>query len=577
MEVVLISTVFIVLMALRIPIGTALGVAEGWSRSTQFDLGIEMLGVNFASGIASFPLLAIPFFVLAGVILDRAGLAATHCPLLRTAGGAKHGRTGHGGGHDLHLLGIIVRLRPGHHRRRGHDPTGAHDPARLCQELCRRHHRQCRRPFDHPAAQHRLHYLWQHHQRVGQCPFRGRYRPRPDYRHGDGAAVAYLVSRQRGYRGVDQRGSATEIWQAFKKSIWALLAPVVILGGIYSGIFTPTEAAVVAVFYSLAVAVLVYHSIGWRDLIDMLVDAAVTSSVIMFIVVFAGIFTWTASVIGVIDRAAELIVSIAPNAVVMIILVDLLLLALGMVLDAISISYLLMPILIPVLQAFGIDPLWYGVIFISALAVGQATPPVGVNLFTAANLIGSDVDSVAKEAIPYVLMDVVVLIILSLLPVLSLYLPIKAGLYAPLTTIKFETPPYMEKQNAQNLQCPDNNPQRNPQPHSRIFVAHQSPSRAVGRSKSILNSTSDPWIRASSPFPITFIAPPKSCSSFCPVRPPCGHRRDSKRFRTETLSSSRKGRRVLTSSTTTVTPLVSIWISGRPSASMSANTPIRAN
>jgi C4-dicarboxylate transporter DctM subunit len=243
--------------------------------------------------------------------------------------------------------------------------------------------------------------------------------------------VAYWVSRKRGYRGIASRGTPAELWQAFKRSIWALLAPVVILGGIYSGIFTPTEAAVVAVFYSLFVAVFIYRSIQWRDMIDMLVDAAVTSSVIMFIVVFAGIFTWTASVIGVIDRAAELIVSISPNAVVMIILIDLLLLALGMVLDAISISYLLMPILIPVLKAFGIDPVWYGVIFISALAVGQATPPVGVNLFTAANLINSDVDAVAKEAIPYVLMDVVILIILSLLPILSLYLPIKAGLYAP--------------------------------------------------------------------------------------------------------------------------------------------------
>jgi C4-dicarboxylate transporter DctM subunit len=115
----------------------------------------------------------------------------------------------------------------------------------------------------------------------------------------------------------------------------------------------------------------------------------------------------------------------------MIILINLLLLALGMILDAISISYLVMPIMIPVLQAFKIDPLWYGVIFISALAIGQATPPVGVNLFTAANLIDGDIDSLAKEALPYVLMDVIVLIIISLLPILSLYLPIKAGLYVP--------------------------------------------------------------------------------------------------------------------------------------------------
>jgi C4-dicarboxylate transporter DctM subunit len=280
------------------------------------------------------------------------------------------------------------------------------------------------------SPQHRLYHLRQHHQCIGERAVRGRHHPRAAdrRRHGAGGLPGFQKAR---LPGSGRRGNAAELWQAFKRSIWALLAPVVILGGIYSGIFTPTEAAVVAVFYSLFVAVFIYRSIQWRDMIDMLVDAAVTSSVIMFIVVFAGIFTWTASVIGVIDKAAELIVSISPNAVVMIILIDLLLLALGMVLDAISISYLLMPILIPVLKAFGIDPVWYGVIFISALAVGQATPPVGVNLFTAANLINSDVDAVAKEAIPYVLMDVVVLIILSLLPILSLYLPIKAGLYSP--------------------------------------------------------------------------------------------------------------------------------------------------
>jgi C4-dicarboxylate transporter DctM subunit len=279
--------------------------------------------------------------------------------------------------------------------------------------------------------EYRLHYLRQYYQCIGERPFRGRHHSgSADRRRHRAGGLPGLP--QKGLPGcLDAVAPAAELWQAFKKSIWALLAPVVILGGIYSGIFTPTEAAVVAVFYSLFVAVFIYRSIQWRDMIDMLVDAAVTSSVIMFIVVFAGIFTWTASVIGVIDKAAQLIVSISPNAVVMIILIDLLLLALGMVLDAISISYLLMPILIPVLEAFGIDPVWYGVIFISALAVGQATPPVGVNLFTAANLIGSDVDAVAKEAIPYVIMDVIVLIILSLLPILSLYLPIKAGLYAP--------------------------------------------------------------------------------------------------------------------------------------------------
>jgi len=243
--------------------------------------------------------------------------------------------------------------------------------------------------------------------------------------------VAWYISRRRGYRGLNRRGTPKELLTALRQSIWALMAPVVILGGIYTGVFTPTEAAVVAVFYSLFVSVLVYRSIGWRDMIEILVDSAVTSSVIMFIVVFAGIFTWAASVTGVIDTLADFIIRVSPNAMVMIILVNLLLFGLGMLLDAISISYLLMPILIPVLAAFKIDPVYYGVIFISALAIGQATPPVGVNLFTAANLAGCEVDEIAKEAIPFVLMDLVVLAVLSVLPVLSLYLPVWAGLYTP--------------------------------------------------------------------------------------------------------------------------------------------------
>ena len=429
MEALLIGSVFLVLMVLGVPIGTSLGVA-GVVTIYQFDLGIEMLGVNFASGIASFPLLAIPFFVLAGVILDRAGLAATIARFFELLVGESTG--------GLAMVAVMTCIFWGSLSGSGPATTAAVGMILLAPMIKHGYSKSFAGATIANAADLSIilppSIAFIIYGNITSVSVSALFVAGiiPGLLTGAGTVlVAYLVSRKRGYRGLGRRGTSAELWQAFKKSIWALLAPVVILGGIYSGIFTPTEAAVVAVFYSLFVAVFIYRSIQWRDMIDMLVDAAVTSSVIMFIVVFAGIFTWTASVIGVIDKAAQLIVSISPNAVVMIILIDLLLLALGMVLDAISISYLLMPILIPVLEAFGIDPVWYGVIFITALAVGQATPPVGVNLFTAANLIGSDVDAVAKEAIPYVIMDVIVLIILSLLPILSLYLPIKAGLYSP--------------------------------------------------------------------------------------------------------------------------------------------------
>jgi C4-dicarboxylate transporter DctM subunit len=429
MDIVVISLTFLLLMALGIPIGTCLGIAAVVTIMT-FDLGIGMLGVNFSTGIASFPLLAIPFFVLAGVILEKAGLAATISHFFellvgKMVGGLAivsvftcmfWGALSGSGPATTAAVGLIL-LAP--MIRHGYDKNFAGATIANSSDLS----------IIIPPSIAFIIYGNITSVSVSALFVAGII---PGLITGAGTVlVAYLISRKRGYRGLDKRGTPKEILIALKDSIWAILTPVIILGGIYAGIFTPTEAAVVAVFYSLFVAVFVYRSISWRDLIGIMVDASVTSSVIMFLVVFAGIFTWAASVIGIIDLAANAIIKISPNAVVMIILVNLLLLALGMILDAISISYLIMPILIPVLTTFGIDPLWYGVIFISALAIGQATPPVGVNLFTAANLIKGDVDSVAKQAIPFVIMDAIVLIILSLMPWLSMYLPIKAGLYSP--------------------------------------------------------------------------------------------------------------------------------------------------
>jgi C4-dicarboxylate transporter DctM subunit len=429
MEAIVIFSSFLIFMAMGMPIGTALGIAAVIT-IYWFDLGIAMLGVNFSSGIASFPLLAIPFFVLAGVILEKAGLAATIAHFFelvvgKAVGGLAMvavltcmfwGALSGSGPATTAAVGLIL-LAP--MIKHGYDKHFAGATIANASDLS----------IVIPPSIAFIIYGNITSMSVSALFMAGII---PGLLTGAGTVlVAYLVSRKRGYRGLERRGSLKEILIALKDSIWAILAPVIILGGIYTGIFTPTEAAVVAVFYSLIVAVFIYRSITFRDMIRILVDASVTSSVIMFIVVFAGIFTWAASVIGIIDLAAHAIIGISPNAVVMIILVNLLLLGLGMILDAISISYLIMPILIPVLAAFKIDPLWYGVIFISALAIGQATPPVGVNLFTAANLVKGELDSVARQAIPFVLMDVIVLIILSFVPWFSLYLPVKAGLYTP--------------------------------------------------------------------------------------------------------------------------------------------------
>lgn len=429
MEILLISISFLFLMVMGVPIGTALGISSVLTIYV-FDLGMGMLGVNFSSGIASFPLLAIPFFVLAGVILNKAGLARTIARFFellvgRATGGLAivavctcmfWGALSGSGPATTVAVGLILFTPM---IKQGYDKSFSGALIANAADLS----------IIIPPSIALIIYGNITSVSVSALFVAGIV---PGLLAGIGMLiVAYWISRERGYRGDTKRAPAGEILTAFKDSIWAILAPVIILGGIYSGIFTPTEAAVVAVFYSLFVATFIYRSLTFNDFIHLLVDATVTSSVIMFIVVFAGIFTWAADVIGVVDKAAAFLIHISPNAFVMILLINLLLLVLGMFLDAISISYLIMPILIPALAAFKIDPLWYGVIFISALAIGQATPPVGVNLFTAANLTGESVDSISRQAIPFIIMAAVVLVILSMFPQLSLYLPVKAGLYTP--------------------------------------------------------------------------------------------------------------------------------------------------
>jgi C4-dicarboxylate transporter, DctM subunit len=429
MDIVLILGIFVLLMALGLPIGTSLGIAAV-ATVYEFNLGMGMLGVNFISGIASFPLLAIPFFVLAGVILEKAGLAATIANFFELVVGKAIG--------GLAIVAVLTCMFWGALSGSGPATTAAVGLILIAPMIKHGYEKTFAGAIIANASDLSIvippSIAFIIYGNITSVSVSALFAAGiiPGLLTGSGLVlVAYIISRRREYRGLEGRGSLKEILIALRKAVWAILAPVIILGGIYSGIFTPTEAAVVAVFYSLFVAVGIYRTVTWRDLITILVDASVTSSVIMFIVVFAGLYTWAASVIGIIDLAAKGIVKVSPNAVVMIILIDLLLLGLGMLLDAISISYLIMPILIPVLAAFKIDPVWYGVIFVSALAIGQATPPVGVNLFTAANLIKSDLDPVAKQAFPFVIAASIVLIIISVIPALSLYLPVKLGLYTP--------------------------------------------------------------------------------------------------------------------------------------------------
>jgi C4-dicarboxylate transporter DctM subunit len=237
----------------------------------------------------------------------------------------------------------------------------------------------------------------------------------------------YLISKRHGWGG-DCWGTKAEIWQAFKDATWGLLAPVIILGGIYGGIFTPTEAAVVAVFYGIFVGVFFYRNLSIKVLYEVLRDSAVSTAVVMIVVAFAGIFAWTGSTMGIMDRAAKGLLNLSQNPIFLLLLLNGLLLIAGMLLDAISIYYVFLPILLPVMKHFGWDPMWFGVMMTVNLAIGTVTPPVALNLYVAANLAGISMERISRAAFPFILALFAALLIVTYIPSLSLWLPRVFGL-----------------------------------------------------------------------------------------------------------------------------------------------------
>jgi tripartite ATP-independent transporter DctM subunit len=209
-------------------------------------------------------------------------------------------------------------------------------------------------------------------------------------------------------------GKAT--WQAG----WALFMPVIILGGIYGGIFTPTEAAAVAVFYSLVVGIVIYREIKLPDLYRILRKSVISSAVIMFIIANAGLFAFLITRAGVPEAIGMWLQDVLQSPIYFLIGVNATLFLIGMFIETGAAIIVLAPILAPVAMHFGIDPVHFGMIMVVNLALGMITPPFGVNLFAACTVAKISLDRMIKDLIPFVLVIVVCLMIISYVPILSL-------------------------------------------------------------------------------------------------------------------------------------------------------------
>jgi C4-dicarboxylate transporter DctM subunit len=220
-----------------------------------------------------------------------------------------------------------------------------------------------------------------------------------------------------------ERASFSEIMRSFLRAFWGLLIPIIILGGIYGGVFTPTEAAVVAVFYALFVGVFIYRDLKLKHVSNILVDSAVQTAVVMLIVSSASVFAYIITTEKIANTISQALLSLTESPIIILLIVNVMLLIAGAFIDAISAYYLFVPILLPVMLHLNVDPTVFGVFMTVNLAIGLFTPPVGINLYVACGISKISLKEISKAVGPYVIASIIVLMLITYFPFFSTWLP----------------------------------------------------------------------------------------------------------------------------------------------------------
>lgn len=234
---------------------------------------------------------------------------------------------------------------------------------------------------------------------------------------------AFWISYKNGWAGTKKRGSFKEVCLCIWAAKWALMVPVIILGGIYGGVFTPTESAAVACLYSLLVGMFIYKEFSLQQLPKVLAEGSQTIIPIMFIIAMAIFFCQVITIVGIPIQMANALKSLSDNPLVLMLTINVFLLLVGMFMETIAAIVLLSPILMPLVVQIGIDPVHFGAIMVVNLAIGFLSPPLGVNLFVASSIGNVSSEAIAKASLPFIFSMLFVLFLVIIFPQISLYLP----------------------------------------------------------------------------------------------------------------------------------------------------------
>lgn len=418
--IALLFGLLLLLLLIGVPVTFSLGLAAIATIWQGEIMPMLIVPQEMIRSINSFPLLAIPFFILAGNLMQQGGISHRLVDFSRTLVGGMNG--------GLAMVAIVTSAFFAAISGSGAATTAAVGailiPAMIAQGYNASYAAANQAASGAlgviiPPSIPLILYAISANQSVGDMFAAGFL---PGFLVVGALMVYAYFHALRRPSTRDETASFGEIFRAGRKAILALLMPALILGGIYGGIVTPTEAAVVAVVYSFIVGVVIYRELSLRDIPIILRDSAVTSAVIVSIIATAGLYGRIILSLQIPTIISEFVVGAIESPWLFIILANILLLFVGMFLEAAAAILIFTPILLPIALNFGIHPVHFGIIMVVNLAMGMFTPPVGLNLFIASQISGMSIARLTGAVLPFVGLMLVVLMIISFMPWLSLLL-----------------------------------------------------------------------------------------------------------------------------------------------------------
>ncbi len=412
---------FFVLLLINMPIAFALGIATAVTLLADDTLPINSIVTRAFVGVDSFTLLAIPFFIIAGELMNACGITERIVAFARSLVGFIRGGLAHvsivssmffagisgSATADASALGSMIIPAM---KKNGFDADYAVAVNASSSAIG---------PIIPPSIMMVI-YGSIANVSIAQL-FLGGFVP--GVAMGMGLmGVAYYIAKKRNYP-APPRSELPPILGSLKEAALALLMPIIILGGIFSGVFTATEAGVVAVAYAAIVGTFVYKTLTFKLVAELLVNAAVTTAAAMFLIAMATSFAWLLAWAGFGAAVLEVLGGISSNPTIALLLIVLFILILGLFIEGIPILIIFTPVLLPVIQGLGIDPVFFGVIMIMSVVIGSVTPPVGILTYISCSIGGITISQAIRGLIPFCAVLIAVLFLCAIFPPIVMTVP----------------------------------------------------------------------------------------------------------------------------------------------------------